>query len=86
MTNKSIQPVDKIGRPIRIGDRVAAVTVSGSYYYFKFGIVDKFVNSGHQIYVLFDGNNKSSRKQTEKIIVITGQERLNKEEYPELYI
>lgn len=79
-------PIDRLGRPIQIGDRVAAVTASGSYYYFKFGTVEKFVKSGQQVYVLFDDYKNSSRKQCEKIIVITAQEQQNKEDYPENYI
>lgn len=78
---------DILGRPIKIGDKVACASGTGSSGY---AIVVKYVvKMTEKSCFLANKQNdidNGTRKQSSKILVIDAQYKNNLDEYPELYI
>ena len=77
---------DLLRRPIKLGDKVAyAIGYGSSGYGINTGYV---IRIGKNTVNVSDDPNatKGNRKNLDKIIVITGQDALNRDKYPELYI
>lgn len=80
-----IAHVDKLKRPIKIGDYVAYIENSGQYHYYNFGYVVRFTKA--MVWISSNKNEKKGHsKCPTKIIVIGAQVDANHNDYPELYI
>lgn len=81
---EEILAVDALGRPIAVGDQVAAIRAVRSSAIIILGVVEK-ISTPQNIIVRYS-KGKSSRKMAAKVIVISAQIDANKNDYPEIFI
>jgi hypothetical protein len=75
--------LDKLGRPIQINDKVIYLIKRNRYTgVLKYGEVIKFTPK----MVTIQTKNIQQNVSPDKIVVITEQEKFNKDKYPEYYI